>query len=449
MNQTSSYLQGELPEGWLLVTADRLPAWMLSPFGATWASNPTICQLASAGLACDRVLIGTTDPAKTLREIALGHSDDQLTQSGKQDEKSGNQYQKGDQVEKVSGPLAAAEARGWNVTVVTDAEEQFSHFKTQFPNLTVVGVAPQCPQTTVSAEEESSCGQVLSAAIDEFKKSKADLLWVHLGSLGVSWDAPQVWRDGFFDEDDPPPGNAAEIPDFAVTEKTDPDRVSAVRQIFAGELAHLDDWFGRLVATVSSRWQRFGMLLLGLRGIPLGLHGQVGVSSAEPAPYTELTHVPAILVDPADRQASQRYGGLLMPVDLGATVGELIAGTDYPTTRRQPAEGTPSGLGRSIVQLLEGDVEKWHRGVRDRVYSVGSGGCAVTVANWSLVQPLNGPAKLFLKPDDYFELSDVADRSRDVSKALADYLDALFRRRSGADSEPLPSVLLDEGTKRR
>ncbi|MEC8737772.1 MAG: hypothetical protein VXX91_06040, partial [Planctomycetota bacterium] len=140
MNQTSSYLQGELPEGWLLVTADRLPAWMLSPFGATWASNPTICQLASAGLACDRVLIGTTDSAKTLREIALGHSDDHLTQSGKQDEKSGNQYQNGDQVERVSGPLAAAEACGWNVTVVTDAEEQFSHFRTQFPNLNVVGV---------------------------------------------------------------------------------------------------------------------------------------------------------------------------------------------------------------------------------------------------------------------------------------------------------------------
>ena len=58
-------------------------------------------------------------------------------------------------------------------------------------------------------------------------------------------------------------------------------------------------------------------------------------------------------------------------------------------------------------------------------------------------------SKTFLKPDDYFELSDVADRSRDISKALTDYLDALFRRRSGADSEPLPSVLLDEGTKRR
>ncbi|MGI9453637.1 MAG: hypothetical protein ACR2NE_03640 [Pirellulales bacterium] len=429
MNQTRPYWQGELPEGWLLVTADRLPAWMLSPFGATWASNPTICQFASAGLACDRVLVGTTDPTQTLHEIALGHS--------------------GSQQDTIVGPLVAAEARGWNVTVVTDAEEQFSDLKTRFENLNVVGVAPQCVPVTVEAEEESSCGHVLRTAIHEFEKGKADLLWVHLGSLGVSWDAPQVWRDGFFDEDDPPPGPAAEIPQFAVTEETDPDQVSAVRQIFAGELAHLDDWLGRLVATVSGRWQRFGMLLLGLRGIPLGLHGQVGTASGEPAPYTELTHVPAILVDPADRQASQRYGGLLMPVDLGATVGELIAGTGDSTTQRERAEGTSAEVGQSIGRLLEGDAGLWRSGVRDRVYSVGGGGHALTVAGWSLVQPLDGPAKLFLKPDDYFDLSDVADRSRDVSKVLADCLNALVHRRSKADTEPLPAVLVDEGTKRR
>ena len=429
MNQTRPYWQGELPEGWLLVTADRLPAWMLSPFGATWASNPTICQLASAGLACDRVLVGIMDPTKTLHEIALGHS--------------------GSQHDTIVGPLVAAEARGWNVTVVTDAEEQFSDLKTRFENLNVVGVAPQCVPVTVEAEEESSCGHVLRTAIQEFEKGKADLLWVHLNSLGVSWDAPQVWRDGFFDEDDPPPGPAAEIPQFAVTDETDPDQVSTVRQIFAGELAHLDDWLGRLVAAVSGRWQRFGMLLLGLRGIPLGLHGQVGIAPDEPAPYTELTHVPAILVDPADRQASQRYGGLLMPVDLGATVGELIAGTGDSTTQRERAEGTPAEVGQSIGRLLEGDAGLWRTGVRDRVYSVGGGGHALTVAGWSLVQPLDGPAKLFLKPDDYFDLSDVADRSREVSKALAGCLDALVHRRSKADTEPLPAVLVDEGTKRR
>ena len=83
------------------------------------------------------------------------------------------------------------------------------------------------------------------------------------------------------------------------------------------------------------------------------------------------------------------------------------------------------------------------------MYSVGGGGHALTVAGWSLVQPLDGPAKLFLKPDDYFDLSDVADRSWDVSKALADCLDALVHRHSKAVTEPLPAVLVDEGTKRR
>ena len=333
--------------------------------------------------------------------------------------------------------------------MVTDAEEQFSDLKTRFKNLNVVGVAPQCVPVTVEAEEESSCGHVLRTAIHEFEKGKTDLLWVHLNSLGVSWDAPQVWRDGFFDEDDPPPGTAAEVPEFVVTDETDPDQVSTVRQIFAGELAHLDDWLGRLVATVSNRWQRFGMLLLGLRGIPLGLHGQVGIAPHEPAPYTELTHVPAILVDPADRQASQRYGGLLMPIDFGATVGELIAGTGDQTMRDDSEEENPPELGRSIGRHLEGDVGLWRSGVRDQVYSVGGGGHALTVAGWSLVQPLDGPAKLFVKPDDYFDLSDIADRSRDVSKVLADCLDALVHRRSKADTEPLPAVVADEGTKRR
>ena len=429
MNQTPPHWQGELPEGWLLVTVDRLPAWMLSPFGATWASNPTLCQLASAGLTCDRVLAGTIDSSQTLHELAMGHATD---------------WQ-----DTAAGPLAAAEARGWNVTVVTDAEEQFSDLVSQFSNLNVVRVAPQRLSVTVEAEEESSCGRVLSAAVSEFEKGKTDLLWCHLGSLGVSWDAPQVWRDGFFDEDDPPAGNSAEIPEFTVTQKTDPDRVSAVRQIFAGEIAHMDEWLGRLVTSVSARWQRFGMLLLGLRGLPLGLHGQVGVGADEPAPYTELSHLPAILVDPTDRQASQRFGGLLMPADLGVTVGELIVGVEGENRLSEPLEKIPRGLGRSIQRLFGDDAGLWRRGFRDRVCSVGGGGRALTVAGWSLVEPRDEQPELFLKPDDFFDLSDVADRSQEVSEALADCLDALGHQGSGAVMDPLPEVLVNEGLNRR
>ena len=83
------------------------------------------------------------------------------------------------------------------------------------------------------------------------------------------------------------------------------------------------------------------------------------------------------------------------------------------------------------------------------MFSVGGGGHALTVAGWSLVQPRDARAKLFQKPDDYFDLSDEADRSRDVSKGLADCLDARVHRNSKAATEPLPAVLVDQGTKRR
>ena len=211
----------------------------------------------------------------------------------------------------------------------------------------------------------------------------------------------------------------------------------------------MDEWLGRLVTSVSARWQRFGMLLLGLRGLPLGLHGQVGVGSDEPAPYTELSHLPAILVDPTDRQASQRFGGLLMPADLGVTVGELIVGVEGENRLSERLEKIPQGVGRSIQRLFGDDAGLWRRGFRDRVCSVGGGGRALTVAGWSLVVPRDEQPQLFLKPDDFFDLSDVADRSREVSEALADCLDALGRQCSGAVLDPLPGVLVNEGLNRR
>ena len=120
------------------------------------------------------------------------------------------------------------------------------------------------------------------------------------------------------------------------------------------------------------------------------------------------------------------------------------------TQHHDSVEETPPDVGRSIVRLLEGDAGLWRSGLRDRVYSVGTGGGhALTVAGWSLVQPLDGTAKLFRKPDDFFDLSDVADRSQDISKVLAECLDALIQRHLKAYTEPLPEVLMDEGTKRR
>jgi hypothetical protein len=56
----------------LLLTIDRLPAWMLSAWGATWVSTPAIDGLAGRGLVCDRLVATSLDPLRTLVDLAGG-----------------------------------------------------------------------------------------------------------------------------------------------------------------------------------------------------------------------------------------------------------------------------------------------------------------------------------------------------------------------------------------
>jgi len=418
MDQTPATWQAEHPDGWLIVSVDRLPAWMLGPWGATWVPTPTLCRLAAAGLVCDRLLVRSTDPADTLRELRDGRL------PGFEAAAEGRR-----------GPLVAAAARGWQLAVVTDVPDQCEPLLEPSPGPEVVVVPPGRPRRTAAGGETSRCGRVIAAVEAVLARGSADLLWCHLGHLGEAWDAPQACREACFDPDDPPPDDAAVIPDFGVTAATDPDRVMAARQVFAGELAHFDDLLGRLLAAAERRWRRFGLLLVGVRGLPLGLHGRVGVGQPEPAPFAELMQVPAVIIDPAGRQAAQRFGGLTLPADLGATVADLIGGVARP---RSPA--VDPGAGRSLEKILAGNPSAWRAGGRDRIFCRSAGGRAIAVADWSLVESVGGPPRLFAQPDDAFELADVADRCREVAAALAACLDDAASPASGWE-KPLPPPL--------
>jgi len=426
MDETHPGWQAECPDGWLVVTVDRLPAWLLGPWGATWVSTPSICRLAAAGLVCDRLLVRSTNPTDTLQELIEAH----LPVA----EQAGNRS---------PGLLAAAESRGWKTAIVTDAVEHFGGLVAAGPRVDVFRVPAGRPERTAATDETSGCGRVFTAAEAALVAGEADLVWCHLGSLGSGWDAPQGYREVCFDPDDPPPDDSAAIPDFVVTAETDPDQVMAARQTFAGELAHLDDWVGRLLAVASQRWRRAGVLLMGLRGLPLGLHGRVGVGHGEPAPFAELTHVPAVLVDPAGRQAAQRFGGLLLPADLGATAAELIGGAV-----NVDGGGGRRTAGQSLAALFDGGAAAWRTAGRDRIYSHSAGGQAVAVDDWTLVQPVDQSPRLFAKPDDYFELADVADRSQDVAAALAGCLVSLDRQ-AECWEKPLPELLRPDATSDR
>jgi hypothetical protein len=198
------------------------------------------------------------------------------------------------------------------------------------------------------------------------------------------------------DPDDPPPPVGAAVPDLAVTADTDPDLVTGLRHVFAGQVTLLDRCLARVIDAAGDR---FTILVVGIRGMPLGLHGRLGPGPLPP--YTEVVRLPAILVDRAARMAGQRYGGLVTPADLGETLAESVAvGAVSP---HEPWQG------RSLASLFT----DWSIATRDRVIVTGAEGVAVVTPAWHLIRLPHHEApvlRLFAKPDDLFDLCDVADR---------------------------------------
>lgn len=361
----------------LVVTIDRLPAWMLSAYGATWVSTPACDAAASRGVVLDR-LIATGDTPRTLL-------DDLMTP--------------------LAGVFSATE-----VTTVTDDEAMAGLFS---------GAADLRRHVPIRGGDElapddaaTNLGRLFAAAGEALVAGRRQMIWCHAASLGVAWDAPAGYREAYVDPDDPPPPSGGRVPEFAVTPETDPDRIMAARQVFAGQLTLLDRCLGRLLATLpqDAPWT---VLIAGVRGLPLGLHGRVGPGGLPP--YGEIVHVPAILIDAAGRMAGQRYDGLVTHADLGATLRELCGGAPVTAVAGEPWRPM------SIAGLLQ----SWSAARRDRVVVRSADGTAVVTPGWQLVVPdsaasdVGGRPRLFAKPDDFFEVCDVADRSGGVADELA------------------------------
>lgn len=363
----------------MLVTIDRLPAWMLPVYGCSWVAMPALAECAGRGVVFDRVIATGDDVRATITQM-------------------------------IAGPLTATRAAAQGTVLVTDdAEVAADPMATAAADVRLVAARPQadCAATV----EETSLGRLFAAAAETLAARPRDVLWCHVASLGVVWDAPEEFRDAYVDPEDPPPHTGAAVPDFAVSGDTDPDLLVGVRQAFAGQLTLLDRCLGALLALPEARGRT--VFVAGVRGMPLGLHGRIGPGPLPP--YGELVHLPAILADARGRMTAQRHGGLVVPADLGATLVDLVVDRGVP----QDAGMGPGPDGRSLAGLFA----SWSAPVRDRVLVRGAAGGAVVTPGWHLVvpTPAAGPRpepRLYHKPDDFFELCDVADRCPDVADEL-------------------------------
>jgi arylsulfatase A-like enzyme len=392
--------------GLLVVTVDRLPAWMLAAYGATWVATPAIDSLAARGVVFDRLITPSPAAGDTLHGLLTA--------------------------ERPDGPslLSAAAVRGWRPVVVTDDAAVAAE-------MTAAGSRPEVEVRLVEAlakegsEEDdtrTNIARLVDAALETIASQDHRLVWCHVGSLGVAWDAAERYRDRYVDPEDPPPPSGARVPGAAVDADTDPDLVVGIRQVFAGQITLLDSQLGRLFAAVqesqSAASGPWTVLVVGVRGLPLGLHGWIGLGGPE-LPYGELIHVPAIFVDAGGRMAAQRFGGLVVPADLGATLADLLRQANGVPSAASSVDPSTPWQGASLSPLFE----DWSATLRDRVVVSGEGGAALVTPAWhGLLHARGGEARtkpaadgrlrLFAKPDDFFELADVANRCANVAGPL-------------------------------
>ena len=367
--------------GLLIVTVDRLPAWMLSSYGATWVSTPACDRLAAAGITLDRLIATSVDPRTTLAD---------LTAHGRL--------------------WSAAAAAGWPAVLVTD-DPALPERPTGVEIIEVHAAPASRPADEPAA---THLARLFGRAQEVVSAGGRRLVWCHAGSLGMAWDAPLSYREAYADPDDPPLPAGGDVPNFSVTRDTDPDIVMGYRQAFAGQLTLFDACLGGLVDAVRAVRPTWTIAVIGLRGMPLGLHGQVGCTTPADTggkPYGEWVHLPAILVAADGRMAGQRSADLVTPADVGATLIDL-AGLAAVSSATAPGDA------RSLVGLFT----DWQYDARDRVIVRAGDSTAIVTRGWHLVAEPSADGttvpRLFAKPDDFFELSDVADRCPAVAEEL-------------------------------
>jgi len=397
----------------ICLVIDRLHAGFLGAYGNSWISTPAFDRLACESFVFDQALIDSPNLAPLYRGYWQGcHA---------------------------MGPAEAAERRpslaealddaGAHTALLTDERLVAEHAAAvDFDEL--IELDPPWEPQPAGDLESTHLAKCFAEAVSWLGRAEGPfLLWCHFGGLGTAWDAPAEFRGRYWEEGDPEPPEGAEVPDRLLAEDYDPDELLAAVQAYAGQVTLLDTCLGALDEDLAETGLKPQTLLVvtSPRGLPLGEHRRLG--HADGALYGELVQVPLLIRMPGGLGAAARSQSLVGPADLWATLLDVWGTVDPPA----------SPTGQSLVPLVreQGGL------ARDRVCLVGERGQrAIRTPAWYLRKAAE--AELFAKPDDRWEVNDVADRCMEVVECLEDAIEQYAQAvQSGSTAElpPLDDVL--------
>jgi arylsulfatase A-like enzyme len=417
----------------ICLVIDRLHAGFLGAYGNTWIATPHVDHLAADAFAFDRVLVDSPRLESLYR--SYWHGSHALAAAAQEHL---------DEFDNASLPRQLSTA-GYETVLMTD-DPSIGAFPSADDFLDREELVLEPSEEVASSIEETQLARFFAAASERQSRMRRPfLLWLHTGSLGRIWDAPLEFRNQYRDDEDPPPLQSTWVPSRLLPRDYDPDEVLGIVHSYAGQVSLLDLCIGSfLEALTESRLDDETLLaVLSARGISLGEHG--GIGPQNDSLHSEVTQVPWLLRLPSGAGQSARTQALVQPADLFATLTEWcgLPGAERPF----------AGAGRSVLPLVDGASET----IRDRACTfLSASQWAISTSAWSLLQMGGGPAEaesvdenarseLYVKPDDRFEVNEVADRCPDCVIQLREAFAQFQQSCESVDSPPpppLPEILV-------
>ncbi len=376
----------------IVLITDRLGAAFLGPYGNAWLETPAFNRLAAESLLIEFMTADAPGLSSVYRSYLQGFHPLMLELP--------NAHR---------SVFQRAKEAGLSTRLLTDEPEVANHADTidvdEVIDLSLI-------ESDVSANDvtETQLARLFSAAIESLSSCREPfILWIHARAMAGPWDAPYEFREHFADDEDPPPPKFVIPPNRELVGDTDPDELLGFQQAYAAQVTVLDTCLGLLLDEFKA--QPFAdetlFLVSSPRGYPLGEHGIVG-GAGDPL-WTEHYHIPCLLRLPKMRMAARRTPQLCQPADINATLGNCLS-LPNPV---HPCWGTDI-LSRVDLQ---------GRSAQNCVVGIAQGRRMIRTPAWMMRIDDDDRIELFAKPDDRWELNEVASRCRSEIAQLRIVLD--------------------------
>lgn len=351
----------------LVLNVDALRPDYLGPYGCEWVSTPTLDRWAAAGVVYDWHFADSPDPAASAswrtgrHPLVPGPTGDLLT----------DLRTAGVRTARVGPPQNGG---GWEIDVAVARDGEPLMLK-----------PPR---------------RALRKVLEQLGDAADALVWLDVDAMLPPW-APSAEAVGELfevgeDEEAPEPWTDL-LPERVAAD--DDAAIDRLQRTYAAAVASFDASLDRLLVDCAKRgWgDDATWVLTAGRGFPLGEHGAVGFAAADL--HEELAHLPLLVRRPHADRAGERVATLTQPADVGAQLRSFFGLPGGDVTPRD----------RAVIGLRRGERVSW--------------GYRTSTRYLLLDDRPEGDRRLFVKPDDRWEVNDVRSRNLD----LVEELEAEFR----------------------